>query len=74
VVSVGANRKRLRELGPIAIACLFVGYELGIIALLLFEGAPLAVGLLLVPIFALGRGLLIVGLLLGALLAWMRVR
>jgi uncharacterized membrane protein len=74
VVSVGANRKRLRELGPIAVACLFVGYEVGIIALLLFEGAPPAVGLLLVPIFALGRGLLIVGLSLGALLAWMRVR
>jgi uncharacterized membrane protein len=74
VVSVGANRKRLRELGPIAVACLFVGYEVGIIALLLFEGAPPAVGLLLVPILALSRGLLIVGLLLGALLAWMRVR
>ena len=34
---MGANRKRLRELGPIAVACLFVGYEIGIIALLLFE-------------------------------------
>jgi uncharacterized membrane protein len=74
VVSVGANRKRLRELGPIAVACLFVGYEIGIIALLLFEGAPLGVELLLFPIQALTRGLLILGLLLGALLAWMRVR
>jgi hypothetical protein len=72
-VSVGANRKRTRELGPIAVACLFVGFEVGVVGFLVVNGAPLSVTLLLVPIGAL-RGLLIVGLLLGALLAWMRVR
>jgi hypothetical protein len=75
VVSLGANRKRVRELAPIAVACLFVGYELGMVILFTVNGAAaLGVGLLLVPILALGRGLLGVGLLLGALLAWMRVR
>jgi uncharacterized membrane protein len=74
VVSIGANRKRLRELGPIAVACLFVGYEVGYVGLLFFGGAPLQVAVLLIPILALTRGLLVVGLLIGALLAWMRVR
>jgi hypothetical protein len=73
-VSIGANRKRLRELGPIAVACLFVGYELGFAVVFGLAGAPLGLGLLLRPLFALGSGLLGIGLLLGALLAWMRVR
>jgi hypothetical protein len=74
-VSVGANRKRVRELPPIAVACLFVGYEIGLVLLLVVNGgAALSVSLLLLPILALGRGLLGVGLLIGALLAWMRVR
>ncbi|MGI9146070.1 MAG: hypothetical protein ACR2IK_05905 [Chloroflexota bacterium] len=77
-VSVGANRKRLRELGPIAVACLFVGYELGNV--LVFVGqlqgrARLGPELLLAPLVLLFRGgLLLIGLLVGALLAWMRVR
>jgi hypothetical protein len=74
VVSVGANRKRVPVLGPIAVACLFLGYELGVVTLFVISGAPLSPGLLVVPILQLRGGLLVVGLLLGALLAWMRVR
>lgn len=74
VVSIGANRKRARELGPVAVACLVVGFELGAVLLFLFNGAPLSIELLLAPLRGLTRGLLGLGLLLGALLAWMRVR
>jgi hypothetical protein len=72
-VSVGANRKRTRELAPLAVVCLLLGFEVGVVAFLLVNGAPFGVALLLAPLGAL-RGLLIVGLLIGALLAWMRVR
>jgi hypothetical protein len=72
-VSIGANRKRARELGPIAVACLFVGYELGLVILGLVLGAQLGPGLFLGPMLAL-RSMLSLGLLIGALLAWMRVR
>jgi hypothetical protein len=54
--SIGANRKRAPELGPIVVACLFVGC------------------LLVFGIGALANRLVLIGLLLGALLAWMRVR
>jgi hypothetical protein len=69
--SIGANRKRAPELGPIVVTCLFVGFVLGItIAIWLQSGGR-------VVAFGIGvladRGVL-VGLLLGALLAWMRVR
>jgi hypothetical protein len=75
-VAVGANRKRLPLLGPLAVACLFVGYEIGVVGVLLFLGrGGFEPQLLLVPILALFRGLnLVAGLLIGALLAWMRVR
>ncbi|MCA1647815.1 MAG: hypothetical protein LC797_20905, partial [Chloroflexi bacterium] len=73
-VSIGANRKRARELAPIAVACLFVGYELGLVGLFATQGAPFGPALWLSPIMALRQGLLVVGLLVGALLAWMRVR
>jgi hypothetical protein len=73
-VSRGANRKRLRELGPIAVGCLFVGYELGLVGVLVANGAPLGAELLLTPLILLTRGLTLVGMLVGALLAWMRVR
>jgi hypothetical protein len=73
-VSIGANRKRARELGPLAIACLFVGFEVGLVGFLLLNGAPFSVAVLLAPLGALRGGLLLVGLLIGALLAWMRVR
>ena len=73
-VSIGANRKRARELAPIAVACLFVGFEVGTVVRVLLGGEALSIGLLVLPIFALTRGLLILGLLIGALLAWMRVR
>jgi uncharacterized membrane protein len=75
VVSVGANRKRVPFVAPLAVACLFVGFWLGLVALELFNGAALSVPLLLSPVFLMMRGgLLIVGLLIGALLAWMRTR
>jgi hypothetical protein len=73
-VSIGANRKRARELGPIAVACLFVGYEIGFVGFFATSGASLEPALLLVPILALRQLMLLIGLLLGALLAWMRVR
>lgn len=74
-VSRGANRKRLPELGPIAVACLFVGFEVGVVALLVSGGQPLGPELLIAPIILLTRGgLTLIGLLVGALLAWMRVR
>jgi hypothetical protein len=73
-VSVGANRKRARELAPIAVACLFVGYELGLVGLLAINGRHVGPELLLVPILALRQLQTLIGLLIGALLAWMRVR
>jgi hypothetical protein len=73
-VSRGANRKRVPELAPIAVACLFVGYELGFIVLAVFSGVPLVPELILAPVILATRGLTGVGLLVGALLAWMRVR
>jgi hypothetical protein len=74
VVSVGANRKRVPLLAPIAVAALFVGYVLGIAVRLAIAGQPIGLGLLLAPIMALFGGLTFVGLLIGALLAWMRTR
>jgi hypothetical protein len=73
-VSFGANGKRARELAPIAVVCLFVGYEIGLVGLLATNGAPLGPLLLLAPILEMRQGFLVIGLLLGALLAWMRVR
>jgi hypothetical protein len=74
VVSVGANRKRVRELAPIAVACLFVGYEIGLVGVLAINGAALEPELFLVPILAARQLQVLVGLLVGALLAWMRTR
>jgi hypothetical protein len=77
-VSRGANRKRARELAPIAVACLFIGYVLGSVILIVvrFQGRiPLGLELLLAPLLALLSNLImLIGLLVGALLAWMRVR
>jgi hypothetical protein len=73
-VSVGANRKRVRELAPIAVACLFLGYWLGLVILLAATGEALGPRLLLAPILALRGGAVLIGLLIGALLAWMRAR
>ena len=72
-VSIGANRKRARELAPIALACLFLGYEIGLVARLVTE-TPFDPGLLLFPIIALRQIQTLIGLGVGALLAWMRVR
>jgi len=77
-VSRGANRKRVPELAPLAVACLFVGLGLGVVVLLVSGGEPLGPELLLAPIVLLARGFplsqTLIGLLVGALLAWMRVR
>ena len=74
-VSVGANRKRLPVLAPIAVACVFLGYWLGIILRLEIAGPVFSPTILVLPVLALfGGGLTVVGLLLGALLAWMRTR
>ena len=55
-------------------ACVLLGYEVGFLIELLMGGAPFGLGLLIVPVMLTLRGLLIVGLFIGALLAWMRVR
>jgi hypothetical protein len=73
-VSRGVNGKRAPELALIAVACLLVGYELGFVALFVSRGIPLEVQVLVEPLILLTRGLLFVGILIGALLAWMRVR
>jgi hypothetical protein len=81
VVSVGANRKRVPILAWIAVGCVFVGYEIGVAAVLLVAGAPLSAALIapIVSMLSVLRpgGILsspLIGLLLGALLAWMRTR
>ena len=78
-VSVGANRKRAPELGPLAIGCLVIGYLLGpaLADLLSFQVAQVVLDLTLLParLLLLFRApFLLVGLGVGALLAWMRVR
>jgi len=77
-VSIGANRKRPRELGPIAVACVFIGFDIGVAILLAYraQGAvPSALDLFQAGFVVLRRDLLaLVGLLVGSLLAWMRVR
>ena len=74
-VLIGANRKRARELGPIAVACLFVGYEIGLVISFVASGTPFELTLLVTPILLLLRQLMVtIGLLVGSLLAWMRVR
>ena len=76
-VSIGANRKRARELGPVALVCLFVGYGLGVVMLGMFRGggAVLSPTMLVAPLLLLqAQPMLLIGLLIGALLAWMRVR
>jgi len=72
-VSIGANRKRARELAPIAVACLFVGYEIGLVARLATEGS-FEPAFFILPIIALRQLQTLLGLAVGALLAWMRVR
>ena len=78
-VSVGANRKRAPELGPLAVACLLIGYMLGpaLAALMSLQLAQVPLEILLVParLLLLFRApMLLLGLGVGALLAWMRVR
>ena len=55
-------------------ACLFVGYEIGLVGLSVAAGVPLGLPLLLTPLLALRQFQVLIGLLVGSLLAWMRVR
>jgi hypothetical protein len=78
-VSVGANRKRAPELGPLAIACLVIGYllEPALSDLLSLHFAVAIEDIVLVPVRMLlmfRSPILLIGLGVGALLAWMRVR
>jgi hypothetical protein len=79
VVSIGANRKRARELAPIAVACLIVGYTLGPVLGAILSGHPELVletpRVVLLGLVRITRDMqLLIGLGVGALLAWMRVR
>src|SRR5260370_16886139 len=68
-VSVGANRKRARELAPIAVACLLVGYEIGLVGVIAVGGGPGGLNGCLAPILALAQDFhLLVPLLLRPLL------
>jgi hypothetical protein len=76
-VSIGANRKRAPELGPTVIVCLVLGFILGLAVLSIqragfsaFSATLLIAQLTLI----LTQPLLLIGLGLGALLGWMRVR
>jgi hypothetical protein len=79
VVSIGANRKRARELAPIAVACLVLGFALGpVLGALLagrFDVLPLTPVIVANGLSGITRSpQLLIGLGVGALLAWMRVR
>jgi hypothetical protein len=74
VVSVGAKGKRVPVLAPLAVACLFVGYEVGGIVLSLLARDVITLNTFVGPLIALRNISLIVGLLIGSLLAWMRNR
>jgi hypothetical protein len=74
-VSVGANRKQGVELGVLAVACLFVGYALSPFLRGLLAGAVLPLDFLLLNVVAmLFNPMLLLGLAIGGLLAWMRAR
>lgn len=73
-VSIGGNKKRVPALAVIAVASLLVGYVVGADVQLALSGLPLTPQLLLLPLRSMMSGLLIVGLGIGALLAWMRNR
>ena len=74
VVSIGANRKRVPALAPIAVACLLLGYELGFAILLMTRGIPPSFALAAPLQAAFGNLFTLAGLGVGALLAWMRTR
>jgi hypothetical protein len=73
-VAIGANRKRARELGFVAIACLVVGYVLGFALFAVLQGVATGPEILLAPLLALRQIQILIGILVGALLAWMRAR
>jgi hypothetical protein len=76
-VLIGANRKRVRELAPIALGCYVVGYWLGILLpfIVAYQGTlPITPELLLAPFVNLFRGFAVLGFGLGALIAWLRAR
>ncbi len=73
-VAIGGNRKRARELGVIAIACLVLGYVLGFALFATLQGVSRGPEILLAPLLALRQVQFLVGIGVGALLAWMRAR
>ena len=73
-VAIGGNRKRARELAVIAVACWVVGYILAFALFGVLQGGPFRTEVLLAPILALRQIQILVGVLVGALLAWMRAR
>lgn len=74
-VSVGANRKRARELGLLAIACLVIGFTLSPVLGAILAGRPPSLSLVLGSVLGVFlTPMLLVGLALGSLLAWMRAR
>jgi hypothetical protein len=78
-VAVGANRKRDAVLPPLAVACLVIGYLLGPVLadLLSFQLGLAVLELALLPtrLLLLFRApMLLIGLGVGALLAWMRAK
>ena len=75
----GANRKRAPELGVLSIVCLFLGYAVSpLLAFLLRgRGIPLELvpGVILgLPLALLANPIVLLGLGVGSLIAWMRLR
>ena len=72
--SIGANKKRVRELSVLAVVNLVIGFVLGFGLFGVLQGGPFRLELFLAPILVLRQPVFLVGLLVGALLAWMRAR
>jgi hypothetical protein len=70
----GGNKKRVRELAFIAVACWILGYIVGFALFGVLQGGPFRPQLLLAPLLALTQLQILVGVLVGALLAWMRAK
>lgn len=75
VISIGVNRKRVRELGFVALACVVLGFEIGMVASILLSGGRPSPTLFVEPLLVvMANRMILLGLGLGGLLAWMRVR
>jgi hypothetical protein len=79
VVSLAVNRKRATEVGVLAVACFVVGYALSPLLQVLLSGNPAALAFAPTIVLAQVVGTLrdlfaLVAVVVGALIAWMRVR